>query len=523
MPATTTLSVSPQEAARELLRRRRARASLTGFANAVNIPGKPAEEDPTGWLFEPVETTLAAHHLLLLDHLEKVARGEIQRLMVFMPPGSAKSTYTSVVFPAWYMGWRPGSKIILASYASDIARKQGRRARQIVRSPGYVPIFGATISDESSAADQWSLSNGSEFMAGGILSGLTGNRGHGIIIDDPVAGREEADSETIQKKTLEAYQDDLRTRLIPGGFEIIVQTRWNKKDLAGRILPERWAGESGPIGCRDGKVWHVICLPAIAERADDPLGRSIGERLWKEWFTADHFETFRKQGRTWSALFQQRPTDPEGGYFKREWFKVIEADRVPQLTKVVRCWDLAATAEGENGNDDPDWLAGVKMGRTADGRYYILHVHRARVSAKVVEDRIKQYAMTDGRDVAIRIEQEGAASGKIVKSHFERMLDGFDARFTGIPRNSKLTRSGPFNAACERGDVFLVQSAAWNEDFIEELIAFPLGPHDDQGDGASGAYAFLTDESKPWDLDAFKSVRGRSIPHDPFAAAGHRR
>jgi predicted phage terminase large subunit-like protein len=435
-----------------------------------------------------------------MDHLERVARGEIQRLMVFMPPGSAKSTYTSVVFPAWYMGWRPGAKVILSSYATDIARKQGRRARQIVRSPAYVPIFGTAISDETSAADQWALTNGSEFMAGGILSGVTGNRAHLLLIDDPVAGRAEADSETIQETTFAAYQDDLRTRLVPDGSEVLVTTRWNQKDLAGRILPLEWDGESGPVVCRDGQTWHVLCVPAEAERADDPLGRRIGERLWPQWFTADHFAKFKKQARTWSALFQQRPTDPAGTFFKREWFKTVARNRVPHLSPVIRCWDLAATTADES--DDPDWLAGAKVGRGEDGRYYIVSVHRERTTPKGVESTIKQLAFSDGRDVSIRIEQEGAASGKIVKYHFERMMDGFDARFTGIPRTSKATRANAFNAACERGDVILVEGT-WNEDFINEAVRFPHGAHDDQVDAVVGAYnAIAGDEpvtsAKTW-------------------------
>lgn len=479
-----------------MIRRRRARNCLTDYAKAVDIPGRPASQDPDEWLFLPVETAVAAHHLLLLGHLERVARGEIRRLMVFMPPGSAKSTYASVVFPTWFMGWRPESRVILASYASDIARKQGRRARQIVRSPAYRPIFGARLSDETSAADDWALSNGSEFMAGGILSGITGNRAHGLIVDDPVAGRAEADSEVIRKRTWEAYQDDARTRLRPDGWEIIVQTRWHQDDLAGRILPEDWEGESGALACRDGKTWHVICLPAEAERRDDPLGRRVGERLWPEWFTAEHFATFKRQVRTWAALFQQRPTDPEGMYYKRSWFGAIDRDRLPALCRVVRCWDLAATTEAEAA--DPDYLAGVKVGKGIDGRYYVLDVSRERLNPQGVERAVRRTAERDGRDVAIRIEQEGAASGKIVKWHFERMMDGWDCRFTGIPRTSKLTRSGPFNAACERGDVVLVK-AEWNEGFLEELRTFPNGRHDDQQDAAVGAYAALTGDAVPWE------------------------
>lgn len=180
---------------------------------------------------------------------------------------------------------------------------------------------------------------------------------------------------------------------------------------------------------------------------------------------------------------------PEGNFFKREWFKIVDPDRVPTLKRIVRQWDLAATTEEEA--SDPDWLVGTKMGVALDGKKYILHVHRVRVSPEGVQAAIKQYAQIDGRGVMVRIEQEGAASGKIVKYHYEQLLDGWDARFTPIPKSSKLMRAGPFSAACERGQVKLVQGA-WNEIWLDEVPAFPGAAHDDQVDSASGAYQTLT-------------------------------
>jgi predicted phage terminase large subunit-like protein len=178
----------------------------------------------------------------------------------------------------------------------------------------------------------------------------------------------------------------------------------------------------------------------------------------------------------------------EGNLFKRDWFEIIDPDRVPVLKDVVRCWDLAATTEDEA--DDPDYVAGVKMG-VSGSTYYVMHVARDRLTPQGVERLISRTAAADTDAVKIRIEQEGAASGKIVRSHFLRMLDGYDARFTGIPRNSKLTRAGPFSAACERGDVKIIRGT-WTEAFLDELGAFPQeGVHDDQVDAASGAYAAL--------------------------------
>lgn len=231
------------------------------------------------------------------------------------------STYASVVFPAWFMGLKPRRNVIVATYASDLARKIGRRMRSVVRQPVYSEIFKTQLSAESSAADEWALDNGNEFMAGGILSGITGNRADGFIVDDPVKGMQDATSPVIQKRTKDEYDATIVSRLKPGGWVVLIQTRWDEDDLAGQILPEGWDGESGTIRCRDGLDWDVICIPAEAEQ-NDPLGRAPGEMLWSEWFGRDPiFWTAQRQNpRVWSALYQQRPKTGDGTFFMRAWF-----------------------------------------------------------------------------------------------------------------------------------------------------------------------------------------------------------
>ncbi|WP_321913569.1 terminase large subunit domain-containing protein [Paraburkholderia sp. J11-2] len=305
-----------QQAAQELWIRRRAREDVLAYAQAIEIPGKPAGEDPDTEFFEPIESTMAQHHRLILETMERVSKTPHGRAMFFMPPGSAKSTYASVVFPSRYLGAEKNRKVILASYGDDLARKMGRRTRSIIKQKRFKGIFDCELTTESSAAQEFSLTNGSEYIATGILGGVTGNRANGIIIDDPVKGREQADSPTIRDKTWDAYNDDLKTRLIPGGWVVIIQTRWHEEDLAGRILPEDWKGESGPILCRDGNVWEVVCLQAKCEVQNDPLGRKIGDYLWPEWFTEKHWSQFQKNVRTWTSLYQQLPRPLDGTLFK---------------------------------------------------------------------------------------------------------------------------------------------------------------------------------------------------------------
>ena len=327
-----------------------ARRNVCDFSCLVDIPTVPLSDSGDEDKFGVMRLgKLVDHHRLILEKLQGVENGTVPNLMLLLPPGSAKSTYADVVFVPWYMARKPRRNVILASYASDIAAKQGRRARTLVKSPGFERLMGVTISNTTSAVDQWAMSNGSEFMAGGILSGLTGNRAALGILDDPIRGREAAESQTIRDKTWDAYVDDFCSRLIPGAPQVMILTRWHQDDPAGRILPEDWSGESGVFDGRDGRVWHVVCLPAIADRHDDPLGRQIGETLWPEWFSLEHWKPFQRNARTWNSLYQQKPTAPEGTFFKREWFKRYEPKDRPANLRFYMTSDHAPG--GSEGND----------------------------------------------------------------------------------------------------------------------------------------------------------------------------
>jgi hypothetical protein len=337
-------AIAPSDAAAELLRRQRARASLVEFSQSIEIPAVPTiefedEEGEDGKLkdrfehervvYTPIESRVAVHHLKIMQAIQRCIETPRGRLMIFAPPGSAKSTYASVVAPAWAMGRTPGTQIILASYATTIAAKQSRKVRAIVRDPRYAALWGErpTLNDDQRAVDDWQLSNRSSMMAAGLLAGITGNRADGLIIDDPIANREQADSAVIREKIYNEYIDTAMTRGKPKMWAIIIQTRWHEEDLAGAILPADYAGESGTLECRDGQKWEVLCIPAEAERADDPLGRRPGEFLWPEWFPREHWTTWRdnpRAARTWAALYQQRPAPFTGIHFNREMFRMYD-------------------------------------------------------------------------------------------------------------------------------------------------------------------------------------------------------
>ena len=474
------IAANPREA-RRILDCLDARESLADFCGLIEIPGAPIEddEDSDGFACTAIRRPQAAHHRLLIDKLEAVERGEIRRMMVFMPPGSAKSTYASVIFPVWFMGRARRRNVIVATYASDLARKIGRRARSIVRQPVFGEVFGATLSADSSAADEWALTSENEWMGGGVLSGITGNRADLLVIDDPVKGRSEADSETIRERTKAEFDDSLKTRLKPGGRIVLIQTRWHEDDLAGSILPETYDGESGPIACRDGEVWEVLCLPAEANRLPDPLGRSIGEMLWPEWFPPEHWASFRANARTWSALYQQRPQPDDGTYFQRAWFRRYGPAELPSSLRIYGTSDYAVTEDGG------DFTCLRLWGVDHTGRLWLLDDgFRGQTSADVwVERQIDLI----GRHKPLAWFGEAGVIQKAIEPTLRRRMR--ERRIYGrlewlASIADKAARARGFQSRAAMGEVAIPVGQA-GDAFLDELIRFPAGRHDDEVDCAS--------------------------------------
>lgn len=465
-----------------LLERKRAlqaRSSLDAYCRYIDIPGVPMDEaDEDCEQFYPDRIAPAEHHQLLNEALEKVAAKKIPRLMVFMPPGSAKSTYASVTFPTWYMGRNPRHNIIAASYASDLAKKFGRKCRQIVRSAEFREIMDTRLVGDNAAVDDWALENGATYMAGGIMSGITGNRADGIIIDDPIKGREDADSEVVREKTWNEYKSSLRTRLKPNGFIVIIVTRWHEDDLAGRILPEDYDGQSGWVRAQDEEMWFVINLPAQAERADDPLGRKPGEWLWTDWFSIEHWEQEKRSqdARNWSALYQQRPAPEEGDFFTTDMFRWYEKEPNLDTLRFYGASDYAVS------HGKGDYTVHGIAGIDAEDNLYLLDWWRAQVdSDKAVDGWADMASSWDpvrwGEDKA-QIEK---TLGPFIHKRAKEL--GVYVRREGFPTvGDKAQRAQAIRGRMAQGKVYFPKHAPWVQDLIAEMLTFPNGRHDDQVD-----------------------------------------
>lgn len=483
-----------------------ARQSLPDFATLVDIPTVPLTDEAEEDRFSVMRLgTLAKHHQFLCDKLQGVEDGSIPNLMVLMPPGSAKSTYVDVVFIPWFMARKKRRHVILASYASEIAEKQGRRARQLINSRSYRNLMGLGLRADNKAVHQWTLDNGSEFMAGGLLSGLTGNRAALGIVDDPMKGRKEAESEIIRNSTWNAYVDDFCSRLIPGAPQVMVLTRWHEDDLAGRILPAGWDGESGWFDGRDGRKWYVICLPAIADRVDDPLGRKLGESLWPEWFGSatgdpmDHWRPFMKSLRTWTSLYQQKPRAQEGTFFKREWFKRYTPKMLPKHLNYYLTSDHAPGAAESN-----DFNCARVWGVDAAGDAWMVAGFRKQCTMNAVADQIignKRQAelgrLARGEPVIEGLLRryrpfawfpEADNNWKSAAGFMERQMreEGVYVRVEPIsPHGSdKPTKAQAFQGMAASGRVWIPEGPE-GDDVISQYVGFPGAANDDEVDAAS--------------------------------------
>jgi len=321
--------------------------------------------------FEPAE-----HHMLVIDALTALCEQRLvgrdhlprRKLMIFMPPGSAKSTYASILFPPWAMARNPKWSVLAASHSEDLAERFSFRVKSLIDL--HYRALGISLDPNQRATSRWKLDGGpfqGEYLAAGSGSAIAGFRGDIGLIDDPVRGKESVQSESARQKLWEWYLFDFRPRLKPGAFQVIIMTRWHEDDLAARILES------------EGDEWLVISLPMISEDIDDPLGRPIGERLWPDWFTDEMVREAQKDPALWLSLYQQRPTAEQGTYWKREWLHPVPASRVPQKhhLKIYGGSDYAVTKGGG------DWTVHAVVGIDEQDRPWLLDLWRGRTGSDV--------------------------------------------------------------------------------------------------------------------------------------------
>ena len=384
-----------------------------------------------------------------------------------MPPGSAKSTYASILYPAWHLANSPHSLVLGCSHTTELAKRFGRRVRNLIGD--HELILGISLSDET-AADRWRLHQGGEYKAAGVGTGIAGFRADLVIIDDPIRSREDADSAAVRNGHWEWYWGDVNPRVKPDAKWILIQTRWHEDDLAGRILE---ASKNG------GDHWEVVSLPAEAED-NDPLGRLPGEFLWEDGeYGYSRFLRQQKANqlpRNWTALYQQKPTPDTGDYFKSDWLRPYDKAPDKDTLKVYGASDYAITDDGG------DFTVHLVVGVDPNNNIFLFDVWRAQVAPdKWVDafcDLVRQWEPIGWAEESGQIK---VGVGPFLDQR-SRERKAYVARTEFPTRGDKARRAQSIRGRMALDGLYVPIRAPWYPAFRAELLSFPAGKHDDQVD-----------------------------------------
>jgi predicted phage terminase large subunit-like protein len=430
----------------------------------------PADEH-RHWLQKvtPQWTWTWKHQLEIDKVLNRVTRGELKRVMFFMPPRHTKTEKVTVRYPAWRLEKNPELRVILWAYNQDIANTFSRKTKRIVESR-------LNLARDLRQVREWELPQGGGFRASGVKSPPTGMGAHLIMIDDPIKSRAEAESKTYRKRLIDGYTDDLYTRLEPDAAIILTMTRWHPEDLAGWLLNE---AENG------GEQWHVLSLPALAEE-NDPMGRQPGEALCPARYDEAALLRIKSvsSAQKWASLYQQRPIATEGAVFNVDWFSRIE-DRAPDGLRWARYWDLAASTK-----TSADYTCSAAVALAKDGTLYIRDMIRGRWEWPDARREIMQCMKAESRTRhGVELKMHGLPALQELRR--ERSIANVPFRGVNVTKD-KLSRALSWSERAAEGKVVLI-SGPWIKKFLDEAAVFTGegDTHDDQIDSVSGGVEML--------------------------------
>ena len=448
----SSAEMTKAQAARELLQRRAIRRSLTEYARYKG--------------FNP-----ARHHRHIIAEIESFLESDDEILLLAAPPGSAKSTYLSQLFPPWYLARYPGNSILAATHSVEFAERWGRRCRNDVAADGRV--LGIELAGDSQAAARWALSTGGEYYGVGAGVGISGFRADLGLGDDFFGSREDAFSETVRRKRWDWYLDDFSSRLRPGAKRILMNTRWHDEDVAGRVMEQLAKGQLRG---------RIVSLAAEA-KANDPLGREVGQWLWDDQPEYDYPAFLRARKREtspmmWAALYQQDPAPDEGEFFKRDWFQRYKPDEKPQRLSVFGTSDYAVS-EGKG-----DFTVHRVWGIDERGHIWLIAGWRGQTTSDVWIDRLLD--LVHAHRPFAWFGESGVIKNSIEPFLLRRSQERrVYCRWEWLPSiTDKSARARGFQARAAMKMVHVPEGSE-GDAFIEELIRFPAGKHDDEVDTAS--------------------------------------
>ena len=412
-----------------------------------------------------------AHHKIMADAFERVARGELKRLIINMPPRHTKSEFASFLLPAWFLGKFPQKKIIQTAHTAELATGFGRKVRNLVSSEPYQKVFQTKLSSDSKAAGRWNTHMGGDYFAIGVGGAVTGKGADLLIIDDPHSEQEAKQANpAVFDGVYEWYTSGPRQRLQPDGSIVIVMTRWSKRDLTGQILKN---------SDKDGvDQWEVIDFPAIMPN---------GNPLWPGFWSKAALEALKAElpVSKWEAQYQQNPTSEEGAIIKREQWRIWEEKHPPQCEYIIQSWDTAFEK-----NNRADYSACTTWGvfqhpnKHGDLRPNIILLDAVKDRLEFPDLKRKALEMYKEYEPDTLIVEKRAAGAPLI---YEMRKMGIPiAEYTPGKGNDKISRVNAISALFESGMVWCPETR-WAEEVMDELASFPNGDHDDLVDSSSQA------------------------------------
>ena len=406
-----------------------------------------------------------SHHRHIAEKFNKLATGEINRLIVNMPPRHTKSEFASFLLPSWMVGRNPKLKIIQTTHNSELAVRFGRKSKHLIDSEDYQKIFKTTLQEDSKAAGRWETAQGGEYFAAGVGGAITGRGADLLIIDDPHS-EQDALSPTALESAYEWYTSGPRQRLQPGGKIVLVMTRWSTKDLTAKLINNQKEPKSDQ--------WHVVEFPALMDHGP----------VWPEYWNLEELEKVKASlpvGK-WNAQWMQQPTSEEGAILKREWWRVYDKEDIPALHHVIQSYDTAflkkETADYSAITTwgifypDQDSPANLILLDAIKGRYEFPELRRL---------ALQQYEYWKPESVIV----EAKASG-LPLTYELRQMDIPVINFTPSRGNDKHARVNAVAPLFESGMIW-APDQKFAEEVIEECAAFPNGDHDDLVDSTTQA------------------------------------
>ena len=411
-----------------------------------------------------------SHHRHIAKKFNKLATGEITRLIVNMPPRHTKSEFASYLLPAWMVGRNPKLKIIQATHTGELAIRFGRKAKHLIDSQEYAKIFKTKLQEDSKAAGRWETAQGGEYFAAGVGGAITGRGADLLIIDDPHS-EQDALSETSLENAYEWYTSGPRQRLQPGGKIILVMTRWSTKDLTGILLKKQ--------GAIKADEWEVVEFPAILDE-DSKNPKSV----WPEYWNIEELEKVKATlpVAKWNAQWMQKPTSEEGALIKREWWRKWDKEYVPPLQHIIQSYDTAFLKK-ETADFSAITTWGVFTPNDDSGpNLILLDCIKGRWEFPELRRRaLANYKYWDPETVLI----EAKAAG-LPLTYELRAMDIPVVNFTPSKGNDKHARVNSVAPLFESGMIW-APTQKFADEVIEECAAFPHGDHDDLVDSMTQA------------------------------------